>query len=83
MNIRVINGLLAEAKVFDGFLSDIQDEAMKRRDLLATVAEKDPEAERLFNRWQEVFTRLVEGRKEFGKLMDLLVEVVRLVETGT
>lgn len=82
MNIRVINGLLAEAKVFDGFLSDIQDQAMKKRDLLATVAEKDPEAERLFNRWQSVFTRLVEGREQFGKLMALLVEVVNLTEKG-
>lgn len=82
MNTQLIYKASKEAAVLLVFLAKVQEEVAERRDFLAVTAEKDPEAERLFNRYQSIYTRLQGGRDYYIKLCELLLELTKLVETG-
>lgn len=83
MDTRLIHNAEKEAAVLLVMLAKIQEEVGERRDLLAVTAVEDPEVERLFNRYQSIYTRLETGRKYYMILCDLLVETAELVERGT
>lgn len=82
MNTQKLREAIREGDTFDTMLSSIQAEVEERRNLLATTAEKDKEAMRLFKRYQAVFTALVQKRKGIMRTMELLSELISLVEKG-